>query len=179
MNNIPRIGDKIINGKLVRKTEIDLTSLMPKKTQTDNIAGNNIKEEQVSNDEINDNTDISQGSPTEDTEPEQTTKSTQSSEPEVKEHSINTFKANYENRLNAIVIPMLSEYEQERKTRLIAACAASGTLGFLAAIDFFFVDADKHGNIFWALVAAATGSWFWIKKSFEKKIKPFGLKKVY
>lgn len=171
MNNIPRIGDKIINGKLVRKTETDLTNLMPKKTQTDNIAGNNIKEEQVSNDEINDNTDISQESPTEDTEPEQTTKSTQSSEPEVKEYSINTFKANYENRLNAIVIPMLSEYEQERKTRLVGACAASGALGFLAAIDFFFVDADKHGDIFWALVAAATGSWFWIKKSFEKKIK--------
>ena len=95
----------------------------------------------------------------------------QEKEEEKKEYSVQSFISEYQKRFETDVKPMLEKFESERKLRLVGACAASGSLGFLAALDFFFADFDKHGDIFGALVSAAIGSWVIIKKTLEKKIK--------
>ena len=170
MNNIPRIGDKIVNGKLVKKSNTVLPEVNSSVAEP---TGDDINTETTQhNPQQNRPTDANESASQSNFEPNNDKMETiKQADHENKEYSVAQFKKDYETSLVRTVLPMLETHESERKKRLIGACAASGTLGLLAAIDFFFVDADKHGDIFWALCAAAAGSWFWIKKSFEKKIK--------
>ena len=169
MNNIPRIGDKIVNGKLVRNTvvpshdisEIQTTQLNPPVVEQENVIQS--IENEISSNNVAEQPAVVNNS-VENSEPVSTVADS--------EYSISQFKRDYEIKLVRDVLPILKTYESERKKRLVGACAASGFLGLLAAIDlFFFGDADKQGHIFQGLCAATVGVWFWIKKSFEKKIK--------
>lgn len=164
MNNIPRIGDKIVNGKLVHSQGVVIPTPVVTEAPIDTTMETGNILEHVEKENLTDNAEqVVEKENIEHIEPAAVTQE--------KEYSISQFKKDYESRLNGTVLPMLASYETERKRRLVGACAASGSLGILAAIDFFFVDADKEGNIFKALVAATIGAWWLIKKSFEKKIK--------
>ena len=93
--------------------------------------------------------------------------------PEVneKEYSIPQFQKDYANLVETKVVPILASYEQERKKRLTWAILAASCLSILAIIIFLFVDGRGSGDLFWACIAGAFGSWHLIKKSFEKKLR--------
>lgn len=181
MNNIPRIGDKIINGKLVRKVEIDLTNLLPKENPVNNtiidepevvdsISNNTISNDAVpESSSINGNYDIHNEEPT--LEPIRNTEDIEQVQSEIKEYSITQFKDDYEVRLVRDVLPILSTYESERKVRLACACAVSGILIIIALFVLFGLDINKKGDLISLLIGGAGAAWFAIKKSFEKKIK--------
>ncbi len=88
-----------------------------------------------------------------------------------KEYSVKQFRTDYANLLESKVIPILSEYEEERKKRLAGAITGAVFFGIAAICVFLFVDGRGSGDLFWGCIAAACGIWYWIKKSFEKKIK--------
>lgn len=88
-----------------------------------------------------------------------------------KEYSIEQFRNDYENMVVNRILPELQQYEGERKKRLTGAIIASIVFGFAALYVFFFVDGKGSGDLFWGLIALAFGAWYWLKKSFENKIK--------
>ena len=88
-----------------------------------------------------------------------------------KEYSLSQFKKDYADLVETKVVPILSSYEQERKKRLTWAILAASGLSILAIIIFLFVDGRGSGDLFWACIAGAFGSWHLIKKTFEKKVK--------
>lgn len=88
-----------------------------------------------------------------------------------KEYSITQFQIDYADLVQKKVLPILKDFEGERKKRLAGAIIAATICIFLAICVFLFVDGRGSGDLFWGLIAAAFGIWFWIKKSFEKKIK--------
>ncbi len=88
-----------------------------------------------------------------------------------KEYSIEQFRADYENMLVNRILPELAQYEDERKKRLAGAVAGAIICGIAALLVLLFVDGKGSGDLFWGLIAAAFGIWYWLKKSFEKKVK--------
>ncbi len=87
------------------------------------------------------------------------------------EYSIEQFKKDYVKLLEEKVMPVLLGFEGERKKRLKWAVTAAIVFGIAAVCVFLFVDGRGSGDLFWGCIAAAFGIWYWIKKSFEKKVK--------
>lgn len=87
-----------------------------------------------------------------------------------KEYSIKQFKNDYNEKFHNQVIPMLADYDNERKKRLVGAIAASTSIVIIAILYICF-SPKISGDLVAALFGAAAGSWYLIKKSFEKKIK--------
>ena len=80
-----------------------------------------------------------------------------------KEYSIEQFRNDYEEMVVKRILPELHQYEGERKKRLVGAVISAIVFGALAIYVFLFVDGKGSGDLFWGLIAAATGVWFWLK----------------
>lgn len=89
------------------------------------------------------------------------------------EESVQNFRKEYERILHNTVLPAIAPYEKERKTRFTAALINAIIFGILAVITYFYVpvEVDRDGYLTWGCIAIAGGVWFWLKKSFERKIK--------
>ena len=90
-----------------------------------------------------------------------------------KEYSIKQFRQDYAKLLEEKVMPVLAEFEGERKKRLCLAVTSSVILGITAVCIFLFVDvgARGSGDVFFACIAGIFAVWTWFKKSFERKVK--------
>ncbi|MGN0032025.1 MAG: DUF3137 domain-containing protein [Candidatus Gastranaerophilaceae bacterium] len=94
-----------------------------------------------------------------------------SQQAEDKEYSIEQFKKDYIKLLEEKVMPVLLGYEDERKKRLKWAIIAAVFCSIAAICIFFFIKGRGSADLAGIFITAACGIWFWIKKSFEKKIK--------
>lgn len=68
-------------------------------------------------------------------------------------------------------MPILSEFEKERKQRLTWAIIGAIVFVILGLGVFFCINSRESGKLAAALFGAAFGVWAWIKKSFEHKVK--------
>lgn len=88
-----------------------------------------------------------------------------------KEYSIAQFRKDYANLLEKKVMPVLTEFEGERKKRLTWAIIAAVFFSIAAMYVFWFVNGNGSGKLFWGLISLIFITWHGIKKSFEKKVK--------
>jgi len=88
-----------------------------------------------------------------------------------KEYSIAQFQKDYAELLESKVMPVLNDFEGERKKRLAGATTLAVFFSILAILLFLFYNGNRCGDLIGLCIAAAGGCWFLIKKSFEKKVK--------
>lgn len=88
-----------------------------------------------------------------------------------KEYSIEQFQKDYATLVETKVMPILSEFEKERKQRLTWAIIGAIVFVILGLGVFFCINSRESGKLAAALFGAAFGVWAWIKKSFEHKVK--------
>ena len=86
------------------------------------------------------------------------------------------FYQKYKNK----IVPLVQKYESSRKTKLLLAILASGSLFILASLLVYvafinggILERNNNGAVKLAILVYAFSyfAWFWIKKSFENKIK--------
>ncbi len=169
---IPRIGDKIVRIKniqnynsmehIIQNNEYNVPDLVEHEELLDNSTENDAESINPENNEITDDNEVFNQIDKEITE--------QSANNE-DEYSIKHFTQDYLNSLHSEVLPLLSQYEPERKQRFILALISAGFCWIAAIFDFLFVDIDRNGDIMWGLIALGGFIWYSIKKQFEKKIK--------
>ena len=75
-----------------------------------------------------------------------------------------------------VIVPAVSGFEKERKTKLLLALCSSAVLFLFGIVCTYFVFTSEHrsrndGNAIGIIFAAAIGVYFVFKKSFEEKIK--------
>lgn len=159
---IPRIGDKIVRIRNQHPTE-SMEQIIPNQ-DFENTESE--PQEQISQ-EIEDNAQ------TEEQQVSQNNEVTSQNQniADTNEYSIEHFTKDYLDKLHSEVLPLLAQYEPERKQRFVLAILCGGLCWLAALLDFLFVDADRNGDIFWGLIALGGFIWYTIKKQFEKKIK--------
>lgn len=87
------------------------------------------------------------------------------------EYSIKQFRKDYQIRLEKDVMPILAAYESERKKRYMWAVISAVVFSIAAVFILFNFEGRSAGDFAGICVTCAFGIWFWIKKSFENKIK--------
>lgn len=85
-------------------------------------------------------------------------------------YSIEKFTQDYMEKLHGEVLPLLAQYEPERKQSLILAILVCG-LFVITATLILFAGFENNGNIAIGLYSLAGFTWFIIKKTLEKKVK--------
>lgn len=110
--------------------------------------------------------------PTSNTQPQEVQQTVATVEPTgEKEYSIEQFQKDYATLVETKVMPILSEFEKERKQRLTWAIIGAIVFVILGLGVFFCINSRESGKLAVALFGAAFGVWAWIKKSFEHKVK--------
>ncbi len=96
------------------------------------------------------------------------------------EKSYSEMRREFYEKYQKNIVPAVKRFEKERKTRLIIAIICSSILSILGAIcfllSFFIVHCDgdtREGALKLSamFIFSVYGIWYWIKKSFERKIK--------
>ena len=85
-------------------------------------------------------------------------------------YSIEKFTQDYMEKLNNDVLPLLEQYEPERRQRFFLAMLCSGSCWIAALLALILVDGNTL-NIVGGFIALGGFAWFLLKKQLEKKIK--------
>lgn len=89
-----------------------------------------------------------------------------------KEYSIEQFQKDYSQLVEEKVVPILLDYENERKTRLKWAIIIVTVLSIIGVILLFCVEERSGVKLALFFISGAVAIWQLIKKNFENKIKP-------
>lgn len=172
---IPRIGDKIVRVK-AQMPDNTMEQIVPNEQPP--VIENTSEFEDASLDDMfdsgeeyseeteNNNTETEQESP----QPEETPAPVINNRHPEDSYSIEKFTNDYLEKLHKDVLPMLTQYDPERKQRMILAILCGAVCWVAALLVFFLVDGNT-GNIVGGLIALGGFIWYTIKKQFEKKIK--------
>ena len=159
---IPRIGNKIVRVNNQIKQNTPVPSPVPDVSSSAEVPDY----EDASLDDLSDDNVINKSENT--PVPEETPAPMVNRNPE-DNYSIEKFTHDYNENLRDEVLPILAQYEPERKQRLFLAVLLSAFFVSLALFLTFFTEVGLRSTV--ALYIFATLSWFLIKKSFENKIK--------
>lgn len=159
---IPRIGDKIIRIKNQQPAQ-SMEQIIPNQ----DFENKELEPQEQISQEIEDNAQAEEQQASQNNE----IASQNQNIADTNEYSIEYFTKDYLDKLHDEVLPLLAQYEPERKQRFVLAILSGGLCWLAALLDFLFVDADRNGDIFWGLIALGGFIWYTIKKQFEKKIK--------
>lgn len=174
---IPRIGDKIVRVKSQAQVpDSSIEKIVPNEqpapveqtsdfedVSLDDMFGDDVSEQQDST--------ASQPEPVQlEPEPQETPVPVVNDRHPEDSYSIESFTNDYLERLHKDVMPMLTQYEPERKQRFFLAVLC-GAVCWVAALLVFFLVEGSTGNIVGGLIALGGFIWYLTKKQFEKKIK--------
>lgn len=170
---IPRIGDKIVRVKAQMPADNKMEQIIPNEQP---VADNTSEFEEASLDDMFDGGEEYSEETENNVAEEETPQQEQTPEPAVNNrhpednYSIENFTNDYLERLHKDILPLLKQYDPERKQRLILAILC-GAVCWVAALLVFFLVEGNTGNIVAGLIALGGFIWYTIKKQFEKKIK--------
>lgn len=164
---IPRIGDKIVR---VKNPAVQV-SPQPNAAEDVHSPSGNADYEEASLDDMfgEEQQSTSQTKPETDTVQKPTPAPVVKNRHSEDDYSIDQFTKDYMEKFHDDVLPMLLQYEPERKQRLLLAVLLGTICVLIGIFLLFFTEAD--GRISASMFGLAGLCWFLIKKSFEKKIK--------
>lgn len=87
------------------------------------------------------------------------------------EYSIEKFKQQYNEIFHNKVLPIIEQYDAERKKRLYGAIIACVILTIIGIFLFLSLEGRSAGDAAGLCIGGAIALWVWLKKSFEKKVK--------
>lgn len=177
---IPRIGDKIVRVRnsvpqesmeqIIPNNEIAEDNVFPQEgelSEFEDASLDDMFDEEPQSFEHDEQ--VSQLEQNEEPQAEQTPAPYINSRHPEDNYSIEKFTQDYMEKLHSDVLPLLNQYEPERKQSLLIAILVGTLLVVVGLILLFFTEVD--GRAAGLMFGLAGLSWFLIKKNLEKKVK--------